>query len=263
MSLESWPHPDLPMPDDDDIIWRYFKPNRFAHLMQSSRLHFCRCDLFADEDEGLPTDEYIRWVCNHEPVGDFNHVKGMLEQHKEANFASCWYNFNTETAKMWVMYGRKGVAVVSRFGRFTRVLNSLPDRVMVGPIKYSEAYFGFNVLRFITTKRMSFDWEREIRALIWVPEWAGQLRHLDEQNKSYPKPLTPPPPQVPSGLLRHVDLPQLVERVVVSPEADDATLREVKTLVSDAGLTVLVEKSGLCGYTGLITDLDDILKYTK
>src|SRR4051812_38933838 len=114
MPVESWPHPKLPMPQDDTVIWRYFKRDRFANLIESRKLHFCRCDLFEDESEGLPADEYIRWVCDHEPIGDFNHVKGMLAQDREASFASCWYNFNTETAKMWVNYGRSGVAVVSR-----------------------------------------------------------------------------------------------------------------------------------------------------
>jgi hypothetical protein len=38
---------------------------------------------------------------------------------------------------------------------------------------------------------------------------------------------------------------------------------EVKTLVAAAGLTVPVERSRLCGYPSLITNLDDILKYTE
>jgi hypothetical protein len=262
MPLESWPNPNLPVPDDEAVIWRYFKLIRFADLMRSSELHFCRCDLFNDENEGLPTDAYIRWVCEHQAIGGFDHVKGVLKQDTEASFASCWHNFD-ETAKMWVAYGRGGVAVVSRFGRLKEVLRGLSDRVMVGPINYSEKYFHFNVLRFITTKRLNFAWEREIRALIWVPEWAGQGRNLDEQNNSYPKPLTPPPPHVLPGLRRHVDLPRLVERIVISPEADDVRMEEVKALVSAAGLTVPVEKSGLCGYSRLITNLDDILKYTE
>jgi hypothetical protein len=247
---------------DDAVIWRYLKLNRFADLMKTGQLYFCRCDRFDDANEGLPTNQYIRRVCEHDPVGDFDYVKGILEQDKEASFASCWYNFDAETAKMWTKYGRNGVAVVSEFGRLKDVLGGLPDRVMVGPMDYGEKYFGFNVLRFITAKRREFAWEREIRALIWVPEWAGQNRHIDEQNKSYPKPLTPPPPHVEGGLLRHIDLARLVERIVISPEADESKVEEVKMLVDGAGLQVSVEKSRLCNYPSLITNLDDILKYT-
>src|SRR5207245_1734795 len=93
--------------------------------------------------------------------------------------------------------------------------------------------------------------------------WAGQGRALDQQNKSYPKPLIPPPPHVLPGLCRHMDLRQLVERIVISPEAEDARMKEVKTLVWAAGLPVPVDKSGLCGYPSLITNLDDILKFAE
>jgi hypothetical protein len=41
---------------------------------------------------------------------------------------------------MWVKYGRDGVAVVSRFGKLKAVLDLLPDRVMVGPIRYNTGH---------------------------------------------------------------------------------------------------------------------------
>jgi hypothetical protein len=128
MPLESWPQPDMPMPNDEAVIWRYFRFKRFADLIQSSELYFCRSDVFDDKHEGLPTDEYIERICRNEPQQKFNHLKGVLEQAKESHFASCWYNFDAECAKMWVKYGRDGVAVVSRFGKLKAVLDLLPDK---------------------------------------------------------------------------------------------------------------------------------------
>ena len=82
MPLESWPHPDVPMPDDYAVIWRYFRFFRFADLVESGELHFCHCDLFKDDNEGLPPDEYIRWVCDHDPIGTVDHVKGSSNKTK-------------------------------------------------------------------------------------------------------------------------------------------------------------------------------------
>ena len=162
---------------------------------------------------------------------------------------------------MWAEYGRDGVAVVSRFGRLRTVLGHVGDRVMVGLIKYTKRHHGFNVLRFITSKRLRFAWEREIRTVIWVPEWAGQGRHLDEQNRSQPKPITPPPSHVPPGLRRPVDLRHLVERIVISPEAENGTVEQVRTILAAAGLSVQVVHSALSGYPSVVTDLDEIIRY--
>ena len=158
MPLERYPQPDVVLPNDDDLICRYYRFNRFAELVRTSQLHFYRADLFKDENEGIPPDEYIREICRQHPEADFNHMKGSLAQDREASFASCWYNSDAETAKMWARYGRDeetgedGVAVISTFGKLKTAISALPDRVMLGPINYSRKHFGYNVLRFITTK---------------------------------------------------------------------------------------------------------------
>jgi hypothetical protein len=76
MPLETWPLPDLPMPNDEAEIWRYFRFNRFEDLIQSSELYFCRSDLFDDKHEGLPTDEYIERICRSKPQLNFKLSEG-------------------------------------------------------------------------------------------------------------------------------------------------------------------------------------------
>lgn len=268
MPLERYPQPDVVLPNDDDLICRYYRFNRFAELVRTSQLHFCRADLFKDENEGIPPDEYIREICRQHPEADLNHMKGSLAQDREASFASCWYNSDAETAKMWARYGRDeetgedGVAVISTFGKLKTAISALPDRVMLGPINYSRKHFGYNVLRFITTKLPDFGWEHEIRALIWVPEWAGQSRHFDIDNNCHPKPLTPPPPHVPKGLLRNLDLATLIDHIVISPEANEGRLTQVEQLVASRGLRIPVRKSALGGYRFIVTDLDAIIRYS-
>jgi hypothetical protein len=43
--------------DKDAVIWRFMELWKFARLLETGRLYFCRADLFEDDEEGLPPDE--------------------------------------------------------------------------------------------------------------------------------------------------------------------------------------------------------------
>jgi hypothetical protein len=263
MPIERYPQDDLQPGSDDAVIWRFMPFNRFVEVMRTGELYFCRSDKFEDEHEGLPTEEYARYVCaNMGPGHDLDNTIGDLVQQKEAYFISCWYLFDHETARMWGKYGKDGVAICSRYGLLKMALAAMPDRAMLGLVRYSFDHVGWNILRFITTKRPDFAHEREVRALIWKPEWAGHNRHIDLDNKFYRKPLTPPPPHVLPGLRRAVDLRALVEGMVVSPEANPGTRAEIEQLMSDLGYAIPVQESSFTGYPHVVTDLAEIIKFS-
>jgi len=52
-------------------------------------------------------------------------------------------------------YGKDGVAICSRYGLLKAALAALPDRAMLGLVRYGFDHVGWNILRFITTKRRS------------------------------------------------------------------------------------------------------------
>lgn len=54
---------------------------------------------------------------------------------------------------MWEKFAPEGVAVKSDVARLKAVLNTIPERTMLGYIRYSPKHEGYNILRFITTKR--------------------------------------------------------------------------------------------------------------
>jgi hypothetical protein len=264
MPLERYPQDDLQPGSDDSVIWRFMCFNRFVELMHTGELYFCRSDKFEDEHEGLPTEEYARYVCaSMGPGHDLDNTIGNLVQDKEGYFISCWYLFDHETARMWGKYGKGGVAVCSRYGLLKATLDAMPDRAMLGLVRYSFDHVGFNILRFITTKRPEFADEREVRALIWKPEWAGNDRHIDLNNKFHRKPLTAPPPHVLPGLRRAVNLPALVEGIVVSPEANPGTLEEIKQLVNKLGYSIPVQESSFTRYPHVVTDLAEIIRLSS
>ncbi len=262
MPLEAYPQENLQPANDDAEVWRFMPYDRFVQLMENAELYFCRADLFDDKDEGMPTEEYARLVVESMgPGNDLDATIGGLEQDKEGSFISCWYHFDHETATMWNQYGKQGVAICSRYGLLKNALNRMPDRTMLGLVRYSYDQVGWNILRFITTKRPAFSAEREVRALIWKPEWAGQMRHVDLDNKFYRKPLTPPPPHVLPGLRHSVSIQSLVQSIVVSPEADDGTIGRVTELVTRLGYSIPVRESRFSGFPHVVTDLAEIVKY--
>lgn len=124
-----------------------------------------------------------------------------------------------------------------------------------GLVRYGSKHLtGWNVLRFITTKRMEFEDEREVRALLWIMDpLAGINRHFDTENRPHSRPLTPPPPdRVLDAYRRRVDLQALVTEIVVTPWASSRTLDEINQLVKNIGYAIPVEPSELTRYRAFL-----------
>lgn len=242
---------------ENAAIWRFLNMRKFRDLMETSELYFCRADLLSDEREGLPPEEYLATFGLH-PL-DLNDRPELLNQigsdaqFREGFYISCWHLFREETCRMWKEYGNEGVAITSRYHLLKSALDSMIDRGYIGLVQYSAKHMlgnCANSLRYITTKRSKFEHEQEVRAFLWLPDQqAGGNRHLDENNRAHPIPLTSPPTYVLEGQRRRVDMQALVVDFVVSPWASSATLDEVKQLVSNAGYEIPVRQSGLAPFT--------------
>lgn len=228
---------------------------KLKDLVTTGELHFCRADLFDDESEGLPPDEYIHVLGLHpfDLQGLNNHL-GSLAQDREGFFINCWYLFTDETAAMWKQYGKEGVAICSRYNLFKSVLDSCAGRPHLGLVRYGSKHLtGWNTQRFITTKKEKYAHEQEVRALLWVPdEFAGGNRHFDENNIAHARPLTAPPDRVPKFLRRKADLARLITEIVVSPWAAETTLAEIKHLITHNGYSIPVRASDLTRFKALL-----------
>jgi len=250
-------YPDQLEPENTDaVIWRFLNMRKFRDLMTTSELYFCRADLFPDEREGLPPEEYLATFGLHPlDVNDrqelLNHI-GSDAQFREGFYVSCWYLFHEETCQMWKEYGNEGVAITSRYQLLKSALDTMSDRAYIGLVRYGAKHLlgkRANLFRYITTKRSKYAHEQEVRAFLWIPDpRAGINRHYDENNRVHPLPLTPPA-YVLKGQRRKVDVQALVIEIVVSPFASSATLDEVTQLVSNAGYKIPVQQSGLARFT--------------
>jgi hypothetical protein len=245
---------------------------KFLDLITTSEMYFRRADLYSkapqgDEYEGLPPSDYLPYAgLNPFDLNDalqINHFIGSLAQDREAFFISCWYLSSEPTTTMWQQYAKDGLAIGSRYSLLKQALGSCEGTLgaFLGLVRYGSKHLtGWNVLRFISTKREKFSYEKEVRALLWVPdEFAGGNRHIDENNIPYDRPLVYPlPERVPEGLRRTVDLRSLITEVQVSPWASEETFAEVEHLTRENGYSFSVRWSPLSRFKNLIATEEDL-----
>jgi hypothetical protein len=260
---------DDPEPKDPRAsIWRYIKFWKLQDLVQNRRLYSCRADkLPGDEQEGLPPAEYERVLnlsrFDLNDIWERDHSIGSLAQFRQSFYVNCWHLDIGETATMWARYGKDGVAIVSRYDLLKQVLQPLPDKIMLGLIRYGTKHLtGWNVIRFITTKREEYLPEREVRAMIWLTDTGdGMNRHFDRNNRPHDRPIYDPPGTLPEGILRDINVASLITEVVVSPLAPADRLAEVRELLAAAGITANVRQSALTRYKSLIPTDDELKKF--
>jgi len=258
MAVETYPD-QLEPENPDAVIWRFMKMARFRELMTTGELYFCRADLFSDTNEGLAPEEYLP-VLNLDPFDlrsrqELNHSIGSLAQFRESFYVNCWHLFHEETAKIWKNYGKDGVAICSRYCLLNSALDVMGDRAFIGLVRYGSSHLsGWNLFRFIMTKRSEFAEEQEVRAVLWIIDpLAGINRHFDAENRAHPRPLTPPPPdRVLDGHRRKVDLQALLTGIVASPLASADTFGQVTNLVKENSYEIPVELSELARYAALL-----------
>jgi hypothetical protein len=264
--------PDGLEPEPDAIIWRFMEFWKYRDLISTSELYFRRADRLGDDDEGLPPEDYLPYA-NLDPLDlrdalQLNHFRGSLAQDREAFFVNCWYLFDEEKGAMWKEYGNDGVAIVSRYKLLKHAITSCESSIgsFAGMVRYGSRHLtGWNVLRFISTKREQFAHEREVRAMLWVPyEYAGGNRHFDENNIPHDRPLTHPPAElVPEGLRRKVDLHGLISEVRVSPWASEATFNDAKHVSAEFGYAMPVVWSDLAQFKHLAATEQDLLELLR
>ena len=253
--------PDGAEPSDENTeICRFMEMWKFKDLLKTGELHFARADRFQDDCEGLPPNEYVRSLgfssLDLRDIHKLNHDLGCLAQFREGFFLNCWYHFTDETARMWQDYGKHGVAVVSRYSLLKAALERCEYNAFLGLVRYGTTHLtGWNVLRFISTKQHIYSHEREIRALLWVPDpLAGNNRHLDENNVPHPQPLTEPPERIPKALRLRVEVNSLITEVLVSPWASETAIFEVEEMMRSHGYMLRVRPSAVSRFRTLLPE---------
>ncbi len=236
------------------VIWRFLCLRKFRDLMANQELYFRRADLFDDESEGLPPEQYVRRVLRLDPydVKDevaLNHHFGQLAQSREMYFITCWYLYRKEDLAIWEQYAHDGVAVTSSYGLLKESLAGIPDDTHVGLIHYGTAHLTdrFNALEFITTKQEKYAAESEVRAILTSSNpLDGGNRHIDVNGFPHRVPLdvNPRHPWVHDCKRRRISLRDLLQGVVISPWAESDEIEEIKLWTKER-LSMVPTNSGL------------------
>ena len=238
-------HPSSKEPENLNAqIWRYLDLSKFLSMLEKNALYFCRVDQLGDPFEGSrPQGEDAYWedLLKQDETKDevIKHnskfTNKMRRMSRQRMYANCWHLNEHESAAMWNVYSRDAASIAIQ-STYERLCNCLPDTINIGLVNYIDyetesVPFG-NGFNYFLHKRKSFEHERELRAMIWTMSMKNGEPEWDI-----------PPEQ--TGLNIPVELAELVEQVVIAPEAPDWFLEIVKAVVRRYKLELRVRQSSL------------------
>jgi hypothetical protein len=232
-------------------LWRYMTFEKFCWLVEKSRLYHTRLDQFDD-----PFESAVTWRYAHErdtlnlKFGE-NYRKGtrwMAKSGRFTHFATCWHASEYESDAQWRIYapGGAGIAIVSTMERMRRSVDLHPYvHGIMGQVEYIDFETHDMRLRDLHmragfVKRKSFEHEREVRGMILAdlivdgPTFMCNEESLEEQRLRQPL-----------GVNAMVDLPGLIQSIVISPTAATYVEELVRIVTKRHGLDHLVRKSEL------------------
>jgi hypothetical protein len=256
--------PNLIMPSDETLLWRYQTFDRFVQFLDSGTLWFSRADRFVDRFEiAVPTADletaHAGMLATVREWGAQDNVRRWLERFaglstealaalpdeelaalmprfaNRFNYVSSWHRNDTESAGLWAQYTGtgNGVAVRTDVGTLRDELNSgSGDKTLVlGAVEYlnyhTESWGTWHQNSAVFHKRTSYAYEQEVRAVIGWPNYA-QFTNGSVDPVSMPDV---------EGLAIPVDRGRLVHSVVISPDANAWFPELVTSVMRRYGLT--------------------------
>lgn len=254
-------HKEFLPPDDPTArIWRYMDVAKYLSILERRALFFVRMDRLAPDDpfEGYYTDANLAADnVSYEDVPErlqrqfadknaFESMKAVamafrssVKNQRKGTFVSSWHIQEHESAAMWSQYIRSadGIALQSSYTRLVDSLSGYEDfLVHIGRVRYLnyevEALPIWNGFIPYMHKRLSFEHERELRALIWTYQHGKNNLANNKYENIY-------------GLYVPIDLGRLVESVYVSPTAPRWIVELVESVSKRYGLHVPVKQSDL------------------
>jgi hypothetical protein len=243
-------------------IWRYLTFDKFAWLLEKSKLWHTRLDFLGDPFEGALTNEYVR----QRDAGTLPEYlqTGVPADHEKASnlcriytsFATCWYESKYESAAMWKLYATEhaGVAIVSTPERMQDSVDLSGCRHGIfSPVEYQDFETDNMLLRPVSKgfgrhavpgllKRKAFEHENEMRGLV---------NYTDYSKVPIDCVLRPSPEAFragnPAGIGLKVDLVKMIEGIYVSPLAPCYFIDVVEAIASRHNLSDRIRVSTLLG----------------
>ncbi len=222
--------PRFRTPDCASMIWRYMDYDKFEFFVMKQVLYFCSIDTLKREDpyEG---SYYACKLLNEVPLSDAQTLVNKINQCGPPIAVNCWHLNENESMAMWKIYAgvKKGIAIQTTVGKLKVAFNRFRDSVRIGEISYTDEPIehptGWSVDKFVScmTKRKCFEYEKELRALIWDTTEVGR-----ENDGSIVVP---------------IEVNSLIENVYLSPTSEDSLVDMIRDLMVNQGINVTPIKS--------------------
>lgn len=264
-------------PDTDGKIWQYMELAEFVSMLNRKALFFVKASKLRDPYEGI-IPQYSNMIRskreNEEQKQYFQSVyesnnglnrkmaQTMGEQfqmYRQLVLINPWHYNEYESAAMWSLYSHEnaGIAIQSTTRRLSECFkDNNEDIIWIGKVQYldfSEDWMNEwkNLFQAFVTKRKSFEYEKEIRAVTCLPD-DNVSRHLlvntatEESNAFSSRERTVNPKELTDkGKYVSADLHMLVEKVYVAPYAEPWFEEVVESLLLKYDLDSVVIKSDL------------------
>jgi len=183
-------HKDFKTPEDDKKIWRYMDFTKFLDILDRKALFFPTAYKFDDPFEGSYTQAdidyrnanidkfFIPETWNLIPrAGVEQRWSKICRKKKKLVAISCWSMDEDESAALWKIYcsGQEGIAIQSTIGRLKESLKQEQRAIFIGKVNYInykkqlEPQTEIDLLRPFVYKGVSFQYEKEVRAVIDFP----------------------------------------------------------------------------------------------
>jgi hypothetical protein len=170
-------HPVFRAAPDDAPLWRYMDFTKFVSLLDRGALYFARADQLGDPFEGSypAANQPMRAQWAREqglPDDAFEDLELARRIQPQLHYISAWHLNEVESAAMWSLYLRtgEGIAIRSTFKRLCDSMAADPHVIYVGLVGYLDydttPIPEGNMFWPFVHKRLSFEHEREVRAVI-------------------------------------------------------------------------------------------------
>ena len=236
-------HPSFKSISDETKIWRFMDLAKFCDVLEKKSLFFIKPEKFPDPWEGyLPKKHFEE--TSYEGIPEqfrgtlIKLAKETTPELVRKQFAvNCWHISNSESEAFWRNYSERGIAIQTTFGRLKESLkNEVEYSVYIGKVEYKDHNIDIvdvgNLFNHILWKRKSFEYENELRAVVWEKENADGkgVRNFNESTGHY----------------INTNLDTLIENIYTTPfERSDWFNKLVNSLIIRYGFNFPCIKSNL------------------
>lgn len=217
-------HPSFTSIAESDKIWRYMDFTKFISLLENEKMFFPRADLFNDKFEGTYPKSHQRAKVTEASSLNQEEYEELLKlmvnssiHFRKTMYINCWHINEFESEAMWKIYSstNNSVVIQSTFENLKQAFCNESHSIYIGKVNYidynTELIDMSNGFTPYLYKRKSFEYERELRAVI------SQFPSMQEGDSLFDLDIK----KFSDGINVPIDLFTLIEKIYISPIADE------------------------------------------